>query len=400
MSDPEARRLRVVVGVTGGIACYKAVSVVRSLVRLGHEVTVVPTHSALKFVGSATWEAISHRPVSAEVFDAVSEVKHVALGQQADLVVVAPATAHFLAQYAAGLAPDLLGTTLLATHAPVAVAPAMHTEMWEHPSTQANVATLQKWGVAIIGPGTGPLTGSDAGPGRMAEPEEIVQSALSLVFDHFLRGKRVLISAGGTREAIDPVRYIGNRSTGAMGVAIATQALRRGAEVTLVHTPLEVDLPAGARCVAAESAGQMREAMLARQATADVVIMAAAVADWEVPTVASEKLSKTEADEFTLTLIKTPDILRELGEKKPTGQLLVGFAAETTEDDDELVERARRKLSAKKCDLIVANRVGHQLGFGQTDTAVWIVQHSGAPVLSTGSKMTVAGHLLDVLPYS
>jgi phosphopantothenoylcysteine decarboxylase / phosphopantothenate---cysteine ligase len=398
MSDAEARSLRVVVGVTGGIACYKAVSVVRALVQLGHEVTVVPTHSALKFVGAATWEAISHRPVSADVFDAVSEVKHVSLGQQADLVIVAPATAHFLAQYAAGLAPDLLGTTLLATHAPVAVAPAMHTEMWEHPSTVANVATLASRGVTIIGPDSGPLTGSDVGPGRMAEPEEIVQSALSLVLDHSLRGKRVLISAGGTREAIDPVRYIGNRSTGAMGVAIATEALRRGAEVTLVHTTLEVDLPRGARCVPVESARHMREAMLAEQGEADVVIMAAAVADWEVPVVSGEKLSKTEADELTLTLRKTPDILRELGEKKPEGQVLVGFAAETTRDDEDLIERARRKAYTKLCDLIVANRVGHQLGFGQTDTAVWIVQHSGAPVLSTGSKMTVAGHLLDVLP--
>ena len=245
MSDPNASGMRVVVGVTGGIACYKAVGVVRALTLLGHDVHVIPTHSALQFVGAATWEAISHNPVSADVFTGVDQVRHVALGQQADLVIVAPATAHFLAQYASGMAADLLGTTLLATTAPVVVAPAMHTEMWEHGATTANIETLRARGVHIVGPGTGQLTGSDVGPGRMAEPEEIVAFALGVAGPRPLEGKKVVISGGGTREAIDPVRFLGNRSTGHMAAALASEALVRGATVTLVHAPLEVAIPRG-----------------------------------------------------------------------------------------------------------------------------------------------------------
>ena len=398
MSDPHAPGLRVVVGVTGGIACYKAVGVVRELTLLGHDVHVVPTHSALQFVGAATWEAISHNPVSADVFTGVDQVRHVALGQQADLVIVAPATAHFLAQYASGLAADLLGTTLLATTAPVVVAPAMHTEMWEHQATAANLETLTSRGVHIVGPASGRLTGSDTGPGRMVEPDEIVHFALGVVGPKPLAGRRVVISGGGTREAIDPVRFLGNRSTGHMATALAKEALSRGAQVTLVHAPLEATIPTGVRAVAVESASQMRQAMLEASADADIVIMAAAVADWAIAEPFSEKVSKTSEDTWTLTLHKTPDIAAELGRTKPAGQVLVGFAAETVGSDDELVERALQKLDAKNCDVVVANRVGDKLGFGETDTAVWFVQHSGAPVLSTGSKLTVAGHLFDVLP--
>ena len=398
MSDPHAPGLRVVVGVTGGIACYKAVGVVRELTLLGHDVHVVPTHSALQFVGAATWEAISHNPVSADVFTGVDQVRHVALGQQADLVIVAPATAHFLAQYASGLASDLLGTTLLATTAPVVVAPAMHTEMWEHQATSANLETLASRDVHIVGPASGRLTGSDSGPGRMVEPDEIVRYALGVVGPKPLAGKKVVISGGGTREAIDPVRFLGNRSTGHMATALAKEARNRGADVTLVHAPLEAPIPASVRAVAVESARQMRQAMLEASADADIVIMAAAVADWTVPEPFTEKVSKTTEETWTVTLHKTPDIAEELGSKKPAGQVLVGFAAETVSDDEELVARAKKKLQSKNCDVVVANRVGDKLGFGETDTAVWFVQRSGAPVLSTGSKLTVAGHLFDVLP--
>jgi phosphopantothenoylcysteine decarboxylase / phosphopantothenate---cysteine ligase len=397
VSDPNAPGMRVVVGVTGGIACYKAVGVVRQLTLLGHDVHVIPTHSALQFVGAATWEAISHNPVSADVFTGVDQVRHVALGQQADLVIVAPATAHFLAQYASGMASDLLGTTLLATTAPVVVAPAMHTEMWGHGATVANIDTLTARGVHIVGPASGRLTGSDSGPGRMVEPEEIVSFALGVVGPKPLAGKKVVISGGGTREAIDPVRFIGNRSTGHMAVALATEALSRGATVTLVHAPLETPIPRGVGAVAVESATQMRDAVAEASTDADIVIMAAAVADWTLADPFTEKVSKNSDDTWTLTLQKTPDIAQELGKAKPAGQVLVGFAAETVADDDELIARALAKLESKNCDVIVANRVGNKLGFGETDTAVWFVQRSGAPVLSTGSKMTVAGHLFDVL---
>jgi phosphopantothenoylcysteine decarboxylase/phosphopantothenate--cysteine ligase len=398
VTDPTASGMRVVVGVTGGIACYKAVGVVRELVLLGHDVYVIPTHSALNFVGAATWEAISRNPVSAEVFSGVDQVRHVALGQQADVVIVAPATAHFLAQYASGLAADLLGTTLLATTAPVVLAPAMHTEMWEHPATQHNVDTLTARGVVMIGPASGRLTGEDVGPGRMAEPEDIVRGALELLGPQPLSGKRVLISAGGTREAIDPVRYIGNRSSGHMGVALAQQAVRRGAHVTLVHAPLDVPIPRGVHAVPVVSAAQMHDAMVAEAPTADIVIMAAAVADWFVPDPAAHKVSKSSEDTWAITFQKTPDILADLVARKPQGQLVVGFAAETVATDEELIARAQAKRDTKGCDVIVANRVGEHVGFGETETAVWVVQRSGAPVLSTGSKLTVAGHLLDVLP--
>jgi len=398
VSDPSAPGMRVVVGVTGGIACYKAVGVVRQLTLLGHDVHVIPTHSALQFVGSATWEAISHNPVSADVFTGVDQVRHVALGQQADLVIIAPATAHFLAQYASGMASDLLGTTLLATTAPVVVAPAMHTEMWQHQATTENLETLKARGVHIVGPGSGRLTGSDQGPGRMVEPEEIVSFALGVVGPQPLAGKKVVISGGGTREAIDPVRFLGNRSTGHMAISLAQVARSRGAEVTLVHAPLEAPVPSGVRAVAVETAEQMRQAMLDASEDADIVIMAAAVADWTIAEPFAEKVSKTSDDTWTLTLRKTPDIAQELGQKKPEGQVLVGFAAETVADDEELLRSAQRKRESKNCDVVVANRVGDKLGFGETDTAVWFVQRSGAPVLSTGSKLTVAGHLFDVLP--
>ncbi|MGA1784164.1 MAG: bifunctional phosphopantothenoylcysteine decarboxylase/phosphopantothenate--cysteine ligase CoaBC [Pontimonas sp.] len=393
--------LRVVVGVTGGIAAYKAVSLVRALVQEGHQVTVIPTASALKFVGLPTWQAISRSDVPVDLFEGVSEVTHVALGQRADLVIVAPATAHFLAQYANGMAGDLLGTTLLATEAPVVVAPAMHTEMWNHPATKANVELLRQRGVVMVGPNSGPLTGADRGIGRMAEPEEIIRAALSSVrSERPLSGKTVLVSAGGTREPIDPVRFLGNRSSGAMGVAIATEAHSRGARVLLVHAHLDVSLPRGMETVAVSTAEEMREAMRARQGEAHVVVMAAAVADYRPVSVSEQKLKKTEASETPqIALEETPDIAAELGAHKPEGQILVTFAAETEPDDEALLDLARSKGARKNSDLVVANRVGWQVGFGETEAAVWFVRPSGAPVLSTGSKMTVAGRLFDVLQH-
>jgi len=393
--------LRVVVGVTGGIAAYKGVSLVRALVQEGHQVTVMPTASALKFVGLPTWQAISRSDVPVDLFEGVSEVTHVALGQRADLVIVAPATAHFLAQYANGMAGDLLGTTLLATEAPVVVAPAMHTEMWNHPATKANVELLRQRGVVMVGPNSGPLTGSDRGIGRMAEPEEIIRIALSSVrSERPLSGKTVLVSAGGTREPIDPVRFLGNRSSGAMGVAIAAEAHARGARVVLVHAHLDVSLPSEVETVAVSTAEEMREAMRARQGEAHVVVMAAAVADYRPVSVSEQKLKKTEASETPqIALEENPDIAAELGAHKPEGQILVTFAAETEPDDEALLDLARSKGARKNSDLVVANRVGWQVGFGETEAAVWFVRPSGAPVLSTGSKLTVAGRLFDVLQH-
>lgn len=398
-AQPAHQSLRVVVGVTGGIAAYKAVSVVRAFVRLGHDVTVIPTSSALKFVGLPTWEAISRNTVPTDLFEGVSEVTHVAVGQRADLIVVAPATAHFLAQYAQGLAGDLLGTTLLASTAPVVVAPAMHTEMWEHPATAHDVETLLRRGVNIIGPASGALTGDDVGPGRMSEPDEIVEFALAVSSgDKPLSGKRVLVSAGGTQEPLDPVRFVGNRSTGAMGVAIAHVARNLGASVTLVHAHLEVDFPEGVHLVSAPTAKDMERELLLLQPGYDVVIMAAAISDWTPVEVSETKLKKQEGHtEFSPLLRRTPDVAQALGEKKPRGQKLVVFAAETETEDDVLIATAKAKGQAKKADLVVANRVGNGVGFGETDTAVWFIQQSGAPVLSTGSKMTVAGHLFSVL---
>lgn len=389
---------RVVLGVTGGIAAYKAVSIARQLVTLGHSVTVVPTHSALKFVGVATWEAISRRPVELDVFDGVAEVTHVALGQQADLVIVAPATAHFLAHYASGHAPDLLHTTLLATTSPVLVAPAMHTEMWQHPATVANTETLASRGVHFVGPDSGRLTGDDEGPGRLADPTEIVRRGLALLGDRPLTGKKVLISAGGTREPLDAVRFIGNRSSGAMGVALAVAARDRGAEVTLVHAPLDVSLPSGVQCVAAPRAEDMHHEMTARVENAHWILMAAAVADYTPRETLSTKAHKDDlGEEYSPLLVATPDIAAQLGAMTRDDQLLVTFSAETLDNDDELIARARAKGEAKGADVVVANRVGPALGFGETETAVWIIQRSGAPVLSTGSKTTVAGRLIDVL---
>lgn len=398
-ADQAMKTPSIVVGVTGGIAAYKAVTLVRELVRGGANVTVIPTASALKFVGLPTWEAISRNEVHTGLFDGVAEVRHVALGQRADLIIIAPATAHALAQLAGGFAGDLLGTTVLASKAPLLVAPAMHTEMWENPAVAHNVVTLVERGVHVIGPAAGELTGGDTGVGRMAEPEEIAARAFGLLRPQSWAGRKVLVSAGGTREALDPVRFIGNRSSGAMGVAIARAALHRGAEVTLVHAHLDVPVPSGVVSVPAGTAASMREALLAEAPEADVIIMAAAVADWVPEQVAASKISKRDLGEtWAPALVRAPDILAELGATKRSNQVLVGFAAETASDPAEREKNARVKLASKKADVILLNEVGDEVGFGDVETAVTIFSNaSPQSLLVEGTKTSIADRLLEVL---
>lgn len=393
----------IIVGVTGGIAAYKAVQLVRLFVLDGHEVHVIPTEDALRFVGRPTWEAISRNRVTTSVHEDVPQVRHVALGQRADLVVVAPATASTLAAMAAGLASDLLGTTLLATRAPVLVAPAMHTEMWLHPATQANVATLRSRGVAVVGPADGPLTGGDSGPGRMSEPEEIHRAAtLLLTPRRDLAGLTVAVSAGGTREPIDPVRYLGNRSSGRQGVAIAVAAAERGARVLLAACNVEADVlrPAerpGVEVRRAGSAAELSTVMRELAERADAVIMAAAVADYRVDAVAERKLTKEDGQPPVLTLIENEDIVAGLAARRRPGQVVVAFAAETA-TGDELMARASRKRRRKGVDLIAVNEVGWDTGFEVNENRLVVLGADDAVVADiAGSKREVADVLLDAV---
>lgn len=395
----DGARRRIVVGVTGGIAAYKAVGVVRGLVLAGHDVQVVATESALRFVGRPTWEAISRNPVETELFEGVAQVRHVAIGQAADLIVIAPATAHELAKLAAGLADDLLGTTVLASTAPLVVAPAMHTEMWRNPATRDNLGILRERGVVVVGPASGRLTGEDSGPGRMAEPDEIVAQALAALRPKDLEGRRVLVTAGGTREPIDPVRFVGNRSSGRQGVAIALAAARRGADVTLVAANLDVEVPHQVRVVPVSTAAELRDAALAESASADLVVMAAAVADYRPESVSEDKLKKDEVgDALELRLVRNPDILAELAAARHDGQTVVGFAAETETDPERLLGLARAKAARKGADLLVVNRVGWNETFGTPDNSITVLDASGAVVAeASGSKSTVADRILDLL---
>ncbi|MGY6498048.1 MAG: bifunctional phosphopantothenoylcysteine decarboxylase/phosphopantothenate--cysteine ligase CoaBC [Microcella sp.] len=391
--------LTVVVGITGGIAAYKAVGVARGFVSAGHDVHVVATEGALRFVGRPTLEAISRNPVHTDLYEGVAEVRHVALGQRADLIVIAPATAHTIASLAAGLAGDLLGTTVLASEAPIVIAPAMHTEMWMNAATQANIATLRERGALIVGPASGRLTGDDSGPGRMAEPDEIVRSALDATRPRDLAGTRILISAGGTREPLDPVRYLGNRSSGRQGVALAEAARSRGATVTLVAAHLEVPAPAGVTVIEAGTAKRMLAVMRDQQPSADVIIMAAAVADFRPVAQSPVKIKKVEgAEPPTIALERTDDILSTLARGRTDGQCIVGFAAETVDDAAELVRVAAEKATRKGADLIVANRVGHDRGFGRATNEVMIVNPAGSVVAeAAGDKLSVAHRILDAL---
>ncbi len=391
----------IVVGVTGGIAAYKTVSLVRRLIGDGHDVHVVPTADALRFVGLPTWEAISRNPVTTSVHDDVPRVRHVALGQQADLIVVAPATANTMASMAAGLADDLLGTTLLASAAPVLIAPAMHTEMWRHPATVANLATLRSRGVEVIGPEDGPLTGGDSGPGRMSEPEAIHARIVELLGRRVdLAGLTVAVSAGGTREPIDPVRFLGNRSSGRQGVAVAAAAAARGARVILASANIEEAVladAAGTQIVPVGTAAELGEVMdrLAREA--DVVIMAAAVADFRVADVADGKLTKEDGGIASLELVENRDILAGLTAARRPGQVVVGFAAETA-SGAELVKRGRRKRRRKGADLLAVNEVGWDKGFEAKDNHLVMIGINDEVVAeASGSKRAVADALLDAV---
>ena len=393
----------IVVGITGGIAAYKAVNIVRAFVLLGDSVHVVATPAALRFVGRPTLEAISRNPVHTDLYEGVAEVRHVAIGQSADLIVVAPATANSIAKLAAGLADDLLGNTILASTAPLVIAPAMHTEMWNNPATVHNVQTLRNRGVIIVGPGVGRLTGSDSGAGRMEEPDVIVAAALAALHPaaptRDLSGRRIVITAGGTREPLDPVRFLGNRSSGKQGVRLAEVATARGASVVLIAANLEIPVPAGIETRLVGTALELQDAVTEAAAGADAVIMAAAVADYRPATVRGDKIKKDEAgDTLTLDLVRNPDILAGLAAAKPAGQLVIGFAAETETDPDRLLSLGREKLARKGCDYLVLNRVGWTEGFAAERNQVRVIDLAGVIVAeAAGTKMSVAGRILDVV---
>jgi len=406
---------RVVLGVGAGIAAYKSCELLRLLTESGHQVRVVPTPDALRFVGEATWAALSGQPVTTDVWTGVSEVPHVRIGQAADLVLVAPATADLLARAAAGMAGDLLTATLLTARCPVLYAPAMHTEMWEHPATQANVALLRRRGAIVMEPAVGRLTGRDSGPGRLPEPAGIFAVATRLLargavgpWTADLAGRRVVISAGGTREEIDPVRFIGNWSTGTQGYALASTAVARGAEVTVVAANVALPDPAGTKVTRVVSAREMHDAVLAAAETADAVVMAAAVADYRPAARSAAKIKKDGQPPEPLQLTENPDILAGLATARkareaarsahdperaglvpppPAHQVLVGFAAET----DTSPEQARAKLERKGCDLLVVNPVGNGLGFGTPDNEAVVYGADGTVTpVSRGPKEALA----------
>ena len=406
--------MRIVLGVGGGIAAYKAASLLRLFTEAGHSVQVVPTEASTRFVGVATWEALSGHPVSTTVFDAVDTVNHVRLGHEADLIVVAPATADLLARAAAGLASDLLTNTLLMASGPVFFAPAMHTEMWNHPATRANVATLRSRGAVVMEPATGRLTGKDSGPGRLPEPEDIFAAALAAAGESpagtavpaegLLAGRRVTVTAGGTREPLDPVRFLGNRSSGKQGAAIAAAAVAEGAQVRFIAAHLEVPVPAGVELVQVETALELRDAVHEAARTTDVLVMSAAVADFRPGENADTKIKKRDdGTDPVITLVRNPDILAETVQNRSasgTGPaLIVGFAAETGDGSGSVLEYGRRKLERKGCDLLVLNQVGRSLVFGQDSTEVRILSPQddpGAePPALTGSKVEIARHLVE-----
>lgn len=383
----------IVVGVTGGIAAYKAVDLCRRLVDAGAHVVPVMTESAERFIGRTTLSALSSEPVQTSLWDEASPIPHTKLGQRADLIIVAPATAHVIAAYAAGLSTDLLTNTLLATRAPVIVCPAMHTEMWEHLSVQDNLAVLRRRGVVIVEPDEGRLAGGDVGKGRLASPERIVAAAERVLGPADFVGVRVVVTAGGTREPIDAVRVIANRSSGKQGYAIAAEAASRGATVTLIST-VELPTPADVELVAVETAAEMGAAVIAAAALADVVVMAAAVADFR-PAQAVDNKIKKDAGAFDLALESTTDILAGLGQRKTTGQTLVGFAAET----DDLVVNAEAKMRRKNLDLVVANDVSAAgVGFQHDTNAVCLLRPDTAMVtISLTDKRSVARAVLDAI---
>jgi phosphopantothenoylcysteine decarboxylase / phosphopantothenate---cysteine ligase len=396
---------RVVLGVGAGIAAYKSCELLRLLTESGHRVRVVPTPDALRFVGEATWAALSGEPVTTDVWTSVDQVPHVRIGQSADLVLIAPATADVLARAAAGLAGDLLTATVLTARCPVIYAPAMHTEMWEHPATQANVALLRDRGAIVLDPAVGRLTGADSGAGRLPEPAEIFAVATRVLTRVLARspnpqdlaGRRVVVSAGGTREEIDPVRFIGNWSSGTQGYALARTAVARGAEVVVVAANVALADPAGAKVVRVISARDMQDAVNAAAAGADAVVMAAAVADYRPATRNEAKLKKDGQPPEPLPLTENPDILAGLAVRRadaPGRQVLVGFAAET----DTAAAAAHAKLARKGCDLLVVNPVGKGLGFGTIDNEAVVYGTDGTVTqIPRGPKEALADVVWDLV---
>ncbi|WP_425571871.1 bifunctional phosphopantothenoylcysteine decarboxylase/phosphopantothenate--cysteine ligase CoaBC [Nocardioides dubius] len=394
--------MKVVLGVAGGIAAYKACELLRRFSESGHDVTVVPTAAALEFVGAPTWAALSGKPVSAEVWDGVHQVPHVRIGQEADLVVVAPATADLLAKAAHGLADDLLTNTLLTARCPVVFAPAMHTEMWEHPATVANVAMLRSRGNLVIEPAEGRLTGKDTGKGRLPEPAEIFAAVTDLMATggprNDLAGRRVVVSAGGTREYLDPVRFLGNRSSGRQGYALARAAMARGADVTLVAANVELPDPAGVKVVHVSTTAELRAAVLEAAAWADAVVMAAAPADFRPTAFAESKIKKAEDGSAPpITLAQNPDILKEISQHRArAGQVIVGFAAETGDATGSVLDLGRAKLARKGCDLLVVNDVSGGAVFGSNDNEAVIVAADGGEVpVARGAKSQLAHAIWD-----
>ncbi|MCT1427848.1 bifunctional phosphopantothenoylcysteine decarboxylase/phosphopantothenate--cysteine ligase CoaBC [Corynebacterium sp. p3-SID1241] len=397
----------IVVGVAGGIAAYKACHLVRNFKEAGDDVRVVPTENALNFVGAATFEALSGHPVSTTVFDAVDEVQHVNVGQHADVVVIAPATADLIARLATGRADDLLTSTVLVANCPVIVAPAMHTEMWLNPATQDNVATLRRRGITVIEPAHGRLTGADSGPGRLPEPDQIAEVVRTELagyrVEHRWKGKKVVISAGGTREELDPVRYLGNRSSGRQGFALAEWACQMGADVTIVAgNTASLPVPSGAKVRSIISTRELGQAMREEARDADVVIMAAAVSDFRPAEVAESKMKKGQADDAlsTLHLVENPDVLKGLVAARDRAELpaecvIVGFAAETGDADKSALEYAQEKFARKGCDVIMANEVGRDKTFGQKSNEGWILRSGLEPQrVEHGSKQVVAAQIL------
>jgi phosphopantothenoylcysteine decarboxylase / phosphopantothenate---cysteine ligase len=392
---------RIILGVGAGIAAYKVCELLRRLTEAGHQVRVVPTAGALRFVGAATWAALSGQPVTSSVWDDVPEVPHVRLGQQADLVFVAPATADLLARAATGMADDLLTAVLLTAHCPVVFAPAMHTEMWEHPATVANVATLRARGCVVLDPAAGRLTGPDSGPGRLPEPAELFQVAVRALargtagLAPDLAGRHVVVSAGGTREELDPVRFLGNWSSGRQGYALAATAAARGAQVTLVSANVSLDDPAGVRVVPVVSARELQAAVTAAAAAADAVVMAAAVADFRPVGRSGSKIKKSGAAPEPLQLAENPDVLRTLATHRTRpDQVIVGFAAET----EDILRNGQAKLAAKGCDLLVVNQVGGGLAFGTSDNEAVVLGADGSQTpVPRGPKEILADIVWDLV---
>ena len=402
-SSARTKSLNLVLGVSGGIAAYKVASILRLLTEAGHNVQVVPTQAALNFVGSATWEALSGNPVISEVWDDVPDVPHVRIGQAADLVIVAPATADLLSRAASGAANDLLTNVLLTARCPIVYAPAMHTEMWLNAATQENVATLRSRGSIVIDPADGRLTGADSGPGRLPDAEEIVSVALGVLSEQDLLGQDIVITAGGTREFLDPVRFLGNSSSGKQGVALAIAARDRGAKVTLICANVSVSMPAGVTVENVITGDDMHAAVMKASMTADAIVMAAAIADYKPKSTQTSKMKKSDdGSSPTIELVRTTDILADLVTHRNTShpdQIIVGFAAETGDDHGSVLEHGVAKLQRKGCDLLVINEVGPNLAFGTDDNEVTILTREPASqtAVSKTSKTQIAHAIWDAV---